>query len=383
MGSSGCSGNIGWCFPLQKEGSETGPCRVYVIFHKVYPLMEDKQGAELLKKIVEEQSWSKSLEMFKENIKALNEVEDLPLSAPTKWGCLMLKILHLRRGIVDKKLNVIKGLGEDLLYEPSIILDFLTSVLINYHFKMNEKAHMVKPAFYFGLLSFHRELGHTNCISVLTNICLKILIRKGKNLYIENNSELVHQGLYFFYTGFLHLVNGRYSEALRDLKHSTILRSSLATEAYIVVASLLSNECYRPRKYKKLHPYIELKKAVEEGSLEDFGRVLEKHKPSFEKHMLFEVIKRLRSNVADQNLKKIKKVYSKIRVSTLLEMNVRPDMIDTGAEVVTFPATEKAHLDISSRIFESEDLISKIKSMMRYNEIEPLCYETVAKKLDR
>lgn len=340
--------------------------------------MDEEQTRRKLLEIVAEESWSRCLEAFKENITALDTVEHLPATAPTRWGELVIKILRLRRDIRSRNLEAARDISEQELYESSVKLDLLTAILINYHFKLNREMHAASDALYFGLLSFHKELGHCECVSVLVNICLKILIRSGKwHLCIDSVPGLVHQGLYFYYTGYMHLVNERYEEALRDFKHSTILRSSLVTEACVVVTSLLLNENYKPKRYKQLLPYVELKKAVEEGDHANFERVVGEHRHVYEADGLLSVVKRLDRNVAEQNIKKIKKVYSRIDASSLARMGVRPEAVGADGGVVVFRDADRPLLDIESRISESEMLIAKIASLMRYREVEPLCYETV------
>lgn len=340
--------------------------------------MNEKQTREKLLEIVAEKSWSKCLEAFKENVTVLDAVESLPATAPTRWGELVIKILRLRRDIRCKNLKAIRDIPEQDLYESSVKLDLFTAILINYHFKLNKEMHAASDALYFSLLSFHKELGHSECVSVLVNICLKILIQCGKwNLCIENVPGLEHQGLYFYYTGYMHLVNQRYAEALRDFKHSTILRSSLVTEACVVVTSLLLSENYKPKKYRQLLPYVELKCAVEKGDYADFERVLREHGHVFDADRLLFIVQRLDRNVAEQNIKKIKKVYSRIDTSSLAKMGVCPELVASSSDVAVFRDADRPLLDIESRISESEMLIAKIASLMRYREVEPLCYETV------
>lgn len=340
--------------------------------------MNEEQTRKKLLEIVAEKSWSKCLEAFKENITAFDMVETLPTIAPTRWGELVIKILRLRREIRNKNLKAIGDISEQDLYESSVKLDLPTAILINYHFKLNKEMHVASDALYFSLLSFHKELRHSECVSVLVNICLKILIRCGKwHLCIENVPGLVHQGLYFYYRGYMHLVNQRYGEALRDLKHSTILRSSLVTEACVVVTSLLLGENYKPKKYNQLLPYVELKKAVEEGDYPGFEKVLREHVHVFEADGLLSVVQRLDRNVAEQNIKKIKKVYSRVDASSLAKMGVHPESVAAEGGIVVFREADRPLLDIESRISESEMLIAKIASLMRYREVEPLCYETV------
>lgn len=340
--------------------------------------MDEEQTHKKLLGIVAEKSWSKCLEGFNESIAAFDAIKDLPATASTRWGELVVKVLRLRKDVRNNNLEAIRGISEHDLYESSVKLDLLTAMLINYHFKLNKNMRAAGDALYFSLLAFHKELGHSECVSVLVNICLKVLIRSGQwHLCIENTPGLVHQGLYFYYTGYLHLVNQRYKEALRDLKHSTILRSSLSTEACVVVTSLLLNESYRPKKYKRLLPYAELKKAVEDGDYVGFEKVLKEHKHVFESDRLLVVVERLGRNVTEQNIKKIKKVYSRIDAGSLERMGVSPNIVTADGGVVVFRDADRPLLDIESRISESEMLIAKIASLMKYREVEPLCYETV------
>lgn len=344
--------------------------------------MDDTEKTALLVQIIEQKVWYKSLENFMENIHVVDTVAEFPPQSTTPWGNLILKILYVRREIKNNNFEVIKDIPETVLYEEGIKLDLLTSVLINYHFKLNEKVRFANNTLYFNLLSFHKELGHTECVSVVTNICLKILIRSKRNFYIENNPELAHQGLYFYYIGFLHLANGRYEEALRDLKYSIILRSSLATDACIVVASLLLDVHYRPKKHRRLIAYIELKKFVEDGDHAGFEGTLKKYGAVFEEAGLGEIVHRLSKNVSQQRLKKIKKVYSRIQSGTLASMGVESEAIGADADIAVFEDVDEQPLDIRMRVSDSELLIEKTKSLMRYSESEPLCYETVMKELE-
>ena len=61
----------------------------------------------------------------------------------------------------------------------------------------------------------------------------------------------------------------------------------------------------------KLLPYFELTSAVRAGDLHEFGLVVEKHKATFEKDNVFNLIMRLRRNAIRTGLAKVNAIFQK------------------------------------------------------------------------
>jgi len=99
--------------------------------------------------------------------------------------------------------------------------------------------------------------------------------------------------------------------------------------------------------------------------------------------VFFLVVKRLSKNVLEQNFNKIKKTYSRIDMRSLLEMGVRSDMVESKNGAVIFKDADHISLNVCDRISVITMLTAKIKSLMKYREIEPLCYETVVNRMEK
>ncbi|KCZ74213.1 hypothetical protein H311_04823, partial [Anncaliia algerae PRA109] len=211
------------------------------------------------------------------------------------------------------------------LEEIKMECDFLTSILINYHFICSSRLNKLDRNLYFHLLTIHKELTHSECVSALTNICFKIGISLRKNIEIVYPVELNHQGLYYYYRGFMHLMNENYKDSYSLLKHSLVLRSSFKTHICLLVNSLLLNENFKLIKNKRFVPYIELMNSVKDGDIQRFKDVVKKFKSTFERDLLYGVILRLENNVKLQNFKKMSKVYSTIKVKDLVKRGIGKD----------------------------------------------------------
>ena len=77
----------------------------------------------------------------------------------------------------------------------------------------------------------------------------------------------------------------------------------------------------------KLLPYFELTSAVRAGDLHEFALVVEKHKATFEKDNVFNLITRLRRNVIRTGLAKVNVAYSKISLNDIaLKLGLQKDV---------------------------------------------------------
>lgn len=335
----------------------------------------------LATKIINDTNWSKSITLFKLNFKKLLKTTQPP-SASTPWGIKMLLILNLRKEIVSGNFHSCDSIDENELFDMRIKLDFLTAVLINYKFKCCHKLNNVNVALFYKLLTFHRELGHIECISVLTNICMKLAIKNNFKTVFYHAVDIKHQGLYSFYTGYVDLVEGRYKNAVEALKYSSILRNSIYTEACLIVASLLINEHYNPRKYKNLLPYLELKLVVETGCLDGYKKVVDRHMERFNRDGLMKCIEKLLACVEKRNYYKISKIYSRMPLRKILQRGVNKEMVAVKDEVINFNKPLYQSYDIEGRINECKELESIIESLMRYKDVEPLCFEVIEKSME-
>lgn len=339
--------------------------------------MKTYEELETVNDVINDCSFSLAMQIFKDSPEFFLEATEVPNDSNTKWGKLMLFILKLKKEIRNNNYNVVNEISLDFLQEEDIELDFLTSILINYHFYCKRKLNSLENNLYFHLLTVHKELSHHECVSVLTNICYKIGILLNKNLTIDNNVDLRHQGLFYFYRGFLNLVDGNYKESLVFLKQSLVLRSSIKTHICLVVNLLHLNENVKRISNKKILPYMELSLCVKNGNLKKFQEVLKKYKAIYEKDCLFEVINKLENNVKLQNFKKMSKVYTRIKVNDLINKGISKEMISTNEEIIHFKDAIKLSFNIQSRIAECLETRNKTKSLLKYKEIEPINYENM------
>lgn len=347
------------------------------------PQMDDSKNTELLLSIINNETWSKSIDTFKTSKNLLFQIPNTTLQtiqSNTKHGSWILKILFLRNEIKNKNYSQANNFLElSLLEEKSAKLDFLISIIINFHFKISEKLNKIDSDLYFYLLFYHRELGHYECVSMLQVILLRISVICKKYFFIGNENQIVlnHQGIATFYYGVIHLNNGNYLQAFRAFKFSSILRSSIKTESFIIVTSLLLNEPYKIKEVKRLHSYLELQKSVKNGDIKKYELILTKFKEEFLKDGLFEIILRLKINVEAERFKKISRVYSRIKRGDLLKLGIKNELIKDFDEIINFKKEEEMFYDAESRIVECEELIEKMRGMMKYEEVPPLCVESL------
>ncbi|RVD92525.1 PCI domain-containing protein [Tubulinosema ratisbonensis] len=337
--------------------------------------MKSTENSNLANKIINDFPFYPALNAFKESPEFFLGDIDLPSKHKNKWSKLMTHIIKLNKEIKKNNFEIVKEISIDLIQEEDIELDFLTSIFINYHFYCKRKLNSLEHSLYFHLFTVHRELSHHECVSVLTNICYKIGILLGKNLMIDSSVDLRHQGLYFYYKGFLNLVHGNYKDSFTFLKQSLVLRSSLKTHMCLVVNALLLNEKVKKLPFKKLKPYLKLASFVQNGNFNKFNEILEKYKPIFERDMLYGVIQKLENNVRLQNFKKMSKVYSRIKTVDLINKGITKEMLSTNEEIIHFVDPIKSSYDIYARITECGETRIKTKSMLKYKEITPISFE--------
>lgn len=192
----------------------------------------------------------------------------------------------------------------------------------------------------------HNEIGQATLLNLLLrdylnhNLYDQAFKLISKTTFPEqvSNSQFVR---YLYYVGKTQAIQLEYSDAhnklqqsLRKAPQNTALGfRTMVTKVSIIVLLLMgdipersiftessdSKKNHRPISAAELQPYFELTNTVRTGKLEDFNKVLQKHKTQFMKDNTYTLILRLRHNVIKTGLRKINLSYSKISFASICE----------------------------------------------------------------
>ena len=148
---------------------------------------------------------------------------------------------------------------------------------------------------------------------------------------LPSSRSSAQQCRYLYYLGRIRAIQLEYTEAkdcltqaLRKAPNNAAWSFKLILTKWICIVRLLLGEIPE-RKFLSspiemrvmLLPYFELTSAVRAGDLHEFASVVEKHKETFEKDDLFNLITRLRRNVIRTGLAKVNVAYSKISLNDI------------------------------------------------------------------
>jgi len=158
---------------------------------------------------------------------------------------------------------------------------------------------------------------------------------------LPSSRSSAQQCRYLYYLGRIRTIQLEYTEAkecltqaLRKAPNNAAWGFKLTLTKWICIVRLLLGEIPE-RKFlsspsemrSKLLPYFELTSAVRAGDLHEFGLVVEKHKATFEKDNVFNLIMRLRRNVIRTGLAKVNVAYSKISLNDIaLKLGLKKDV---------------------------------------------------------
>ena len=270
----------------------------------------------------------------------------------TEIYCYVLALMHM---IDAKDANAIQ-LSEICLQRLSSFnrrtLDAFAAKVYFYYSLAHERFGNIRDARQT-LLALHRQ-ATSRLDAIGQETTLNLLLRNYVSLkqyelaeqlrsktVLPSSRSSAQQCRYLYYLGRIRAIQLEYTEAkecltqaLRKAPNNAAWGFKLILTKWICIVRLLLGEIPE-RKFlsspsemrSKLLPYFELTSAVRAGDLHEFALVVEKHKATFEKDNVFNLITRLRRNVIRTGLAKVNVAYSKISLNDIaLKLGLQKDV---------------------------------------------------------
>ena len=283
------------------------------------------------------------------------------------------------------------------LYGQCRHLDFFTGKLVKYFYlTIKHLNYDITPI--YKILATNREYGNKYTIAVAINSILEYQINSHIYEVIEEEiTDKKEKCKYCFYLGYIYLVRGDYTMALKYLDesdiHNTKKTLSLLIKKCTIICKLhlCDYSIFYPYQ-EHLKPYFSLIGCLRRGDVKAFYTYLEKYQTEYMSTSLLFVIRRLLKNIVMVGLKKVSICYSRIKVSDVSEI------LGFNVEYILYKAIKDREVKgfVTDGIFYSQEenlneyqcghqikevieVRKNIQSLMKYPEIEPLTYEKVIK----
>ncbi|ORD93718.1 RPN3 [Enterospora canceri] len=210
--------------------------------------------------------------------------------------------------------------------------DYFNSKCIRYYYWASKETGKLKLGELYTLLATNREFGNLCSILVLQNCLLDYFINFNSELLsevvsnftmtreIEAVAEKEEAALFYFYTGYAHLVLGNYRQSLQNLDEADILNRKKSLELNItkcsILCKLLQGELDIKYDYDdELLPYYNLIGTVKRGEIQKLDEILHSNFDEFVSKMkLYFVARRLVANALKEGIRKVANAYSRIRL---------------------------------------------------------------------
>ena len=312
-------------------------------------LPSDSESATTLKQFLK----AKKTETKKVKEEDDDSGEKLKSELPeTEIYCYVLALMHM---IDAKDVNAIQ-LSEICLQRLSSFnrrtLDAFAAKVYFYYSLAHERFGNIRDARQT-LLALHRQ-ATSRLDAIGQETTLNLLLRNYVSLkqyelaeqlrsktVLPSSRSSSQQCRYLYYLGRIRAIQLEYTEAkecltqaLRKAPNNAAWGFKLILTKWICIVRLLLGEIPE-RKFlsspsemrSKLLPSFELTSAVRAGDLHEFALVVEKHKATFEKDNVFNLITRLRRNVIRTGLAKVNVAYSKISLNDIaLKLGLQKDV---------------------------------------------------------
>lgn len=368
----------------------------------------EESKLQLLKDILAIEDFEQKTDLLKQNFDLLStsisieELENLETSLIIK--SLLFTNLTLQKNYEKINQLINANLIKDLHGYKRQYDFFISKIIISLYMTYLYFKHDL--SIFFNLLASNKELNNCDCVSVLTNIVIDILI-KSKKLslvpihFIEmSNSE--QQSIHNFYKGKYLLIKGDYTAALVNFQSAIILSNNKIfmkfVEKYVVVCLLLKSDLNLLKNYNwtiKNKYYFELYQCIKSGNIHLYNEIMEVNKENYVKDGTYSVLLRLYENVIIEGIRKIGICYARIGVDCigellsmeseeimfLLEKCIQEDIIRGKINNNVFYSENKEIKEVvyGDKIKEVIILFNIMKGMMRYPKIKPLTYENIDK----
>lgn len=281
------------------------------------------------------------------------------------------------------------------LYGQDRTFDFFVGKLVKYFYlSIKHLGGDITPI--YKILCTNREYGNKYTIAIATNSILEYQINSHiYEIIDEEINDKSERCKYTFYLGFIYLVRGDYSMAMKYLDESDILNTkqtlALLIKKCTIVCKLHLGDFSIFYPYQnQLKPYFSLIGCVKRGDVKAFYLHLEDQQSEYLSNNLYFVVRRLLKNIVRVGLRKVAICYSRIQVADI------SDILGFNVEFILYKAIKDGEVKgfVQDGIFYSQqenlnkfqcgdqlkeviNVRKQIQSMMKYPEIEPLTYEKV------
>jgi len=346
---------------IKKSVESKGEPRFIASVFRQTHMVRAKLNNEVISAFIETvlPSDSESLPTLKQFLKGKKKVEeeegaeklksDLP---ETEIYCYVVALMHM----IDAKDASSIQLSEICLHRLSSFnrrtLDAFAAKVYFYYSLAHERFGNIRDARQT-LLALHRQ-ATSRLDAIGQETTLNLLLRNYVSLkqyelaeqlrsktVLPSSRSSAQQCRYLYYLGRIRAIQLEYTEAkecltqaLRKAPNNAAWGFKLILTKWICIVRLLLGEIPE-RKFlsspsemrSKLLPYFELTSAVRAGDLHEFALVVEKHRSTFEKDNVFNLITRLRRNVIRTGLAKVNVAYSKISLNDIaLKLGLKKDV---------------------------------------------------------
>lgn len=259
---------------------------------------------------------------------------------------------------------------------------------------------------FFVFLQSNDEMDNKECIAVLTNIVVDILLKTNfilaERYFRDELCNLEQQAIHSYYKGKYYLVAGEYREAYHNLQSGMIMSNNRSfvrhLEKLFVTSMLLRSDLVFLKSYswrKSLTHYFELYECVKSGNVHLFYELMERNKQMYKKDETFNIVMRLHKNVVKEGIRRIGICYLRAKVvdianllgieckdtMILLEKGIKDGVL--GGQILNdiFVNDEKniEKLGFTEEIRDCIDTYNSVKKMMKYPKSKPLSIENIDK----